>query len=406
MSFIPRFPAAVSLVLAGCLAAGSRVPADEFRYVEPARGFVSVDQLTFAPEAVLGGLEYLPDGRLVSYDTLSGEIRVEGSSKPLASFASKPFGSFIVLAPGAESVYFGESSNGEIYRVPLDGAAPVLADRISFNFDLAFDPSGRGFVSAPGLAGGNSIRLLDGDPAVESREVVVRLPGYSGPVAVDAAGDLYYGTSDGASLEGQKVFRYRRDLVDLALAGQPLEPGDEELVFDELPGIYSMKLLSGMLLFTDLGFSAGVGAFHAAQLGETAPLETLATFHAPSGLCSPSFLAVRPGEAAFEPGSGLAGGSVAIAYSDFTTVSRVAVIRPELHFVRGRVNSDAVVDLSDAISILTYLFSGGAAPEVPEAADINGDGILDLSDAVYLLDFLFRGGPAIPAPFPEPGPAP
>jgi len=33
--------------------------------------------------------------------------------------------------------------------------------------------------------------------------------------------------------------------------------------------------------------------------------------------------------------------------------------------------------------------------------DVNGDGIIDLSDVIYLLDYLFRGGRAPPAPFPE-----
>ncbi len=95
-----------------------------------------------------------------------------------------------------------------------------------------------------------------------------------------------------------------------------------------------------------------------------------------------------------------------MAYSDFASVSNVAEITPELWFVRGRVNDDARVDLADAITLLSFLFSGGSAPEPREAGDVNDDGSIDLSDAVYLLDFLFRGRAAPPAPFPEPGPEP
>jgi hypothetical protein len=72
-------------------------------------------------------------------------------------------------------------------------------------------------------------------------------------------------------------------------------------------------------------------------------------------------------------------------------------------FVRGRVNGDATIDLSDAVSILGYLFLGGVAPLCLDAADVNDSGILDLSDAVHLLNHLFSGGPAPPSPYPEAG---
>jgi hypothetical protein len=62
-------------------------------------------------------------------------------------------------------------------------------------------------------------------------------------------------------------------------------------------------------------------------------------------------------------------------------------------FRRGEANGDGNVDLSDAISVLGWLFLGAAAPPCPDSADANDDGGVDLSDAVYVLGWLFTGGP-------------
>jgi hypothetical protein len=95
-----------------------------------------------------------------------------------------------------------------------------------------------------------------------------------------------------------------------------------------------------------------------------------------------------------------------VAYSNYSTVLRIAGISPQLHFIRGEVNGDGIVDVSDPIVILGYLFLGEAPPEDIEAADANADDDVDLTDAVFILNFLFSGGPTIPPPYPERGPAP
>jgi hypothetical protein len=56
------------------------------------------------------------------------------------------------------------------------------------------------------------------------------------------------------------------------------------------------------------------------------------------------------------------------------------------------------VDVSDAVFTLLRLFSGGSAPECPDALDANDDGSVDLSDAVTTLGYLFAGAPALPSP--------
>ena len=118
------------------------------------------------------------------------------------------------------------------------------------------------------------------------------------------------------------------------------------------------------------------------------------------------FLSARPGRAGFEAGSGQDGGSLLASYGNYVDISGISLFTPELHFLRGDSNHDNEVDISDAVSIISYLFLDGGTLQPEQAADINADGALDLADAIYLLNFLYRGGPQPPAPFPQTGAAP
>lgn len=71
-------------------------------------------------------------------------------------------------------------------------------------------------------------------------------------------------------------------------------------------------------------------------------------------------------------------------------------------FIRGDANSSGLVDLSDALKILLYLF-GGVPITCEDAADADDSGLIDVTDALYVLGFLFQNGPAPPAPYPASG---
>ena len=73
-------------------------------------------------------------------------------------------------------------------------------------------------------------------------------------------------------------------------------------------------------------------------------------------------------------------------------------------FKRGDANASGGVDVSDAIFVLNYLFTSGAAPSCLNAADPNDDEQIDISDPLFLLFFLFAGGLAPPDPFNVCGP--
>jgi IPT/TIG domain-containing protein/FG-GAP repeat protein/dockerin type I repeat protein len=75
----------------------------------------------------------------------------------------------------------------------------------------------------------------------------------------------------------------------------------------------------------------------------------------------------------------------------------------EKRFLRGDANRDGAVDISDAVTIISFFFIGGETPACQDAVDVNDSGTIDLSDAIYLLGSLFLGQPAPLAPFPDAG---
>ncbi len=79
--------------------------------------------------------------------------------------------------------------------------------------------------------------------------------------------------------------------------------------------------------------------------------------------------------------------------------------RPGPRLVRGDVDFDGALSITDGIGILLHLFQG-LRIDCPEAARIEAaGGFLSITDAVYLLNYLFLGGPPPRAPFPECAPA-
>jgi len=72
---------------------------------------------------------------------------------------------------------------------------------------------------------------------------------------------------------------------------------------------------------------------------------------------------------------------------------------PEPVFVRGDADDNGIINLTDAIFNLNYLFIGGAEPTCQDSADADNNGSLQLTDGVFILMFLFNGG----APPPDPG---
>ena len=67
-------------------------------------------------------------------------------------------------------------------------------------------------------------------------------------------------------------------------------------------------------------------------------------------------------------------------------------------FVRGDANGDDKLDISDAVTVLGYLFIGRGAPDCSDAADANDDGFIDISDPIAILMSLFLSSGPLPPP--------
>ena len=74
-----------------------------------------------------------------------------------------------------------------------------------------------------------------------------------------------------------------------------------------------------------------------------------------------------------------------------------------LGFTRGDHDWSGKLDLTDAITLLSHLFLGGARPTCPDAADADDSGELDLADPIFILNFLFLAGSSLPVPSPGAG---
>lgn len=83
--------------------------------------------------------------------------------------------------------------------------------------------------------------------------------------------------------------------------------------------------------------------------------------------------------------------------SDYSSVHSFTVSEiPCCVGIRGNVDSDAgeLIDISDLVSLVDFMFNSGSAPICTDEANIDGDAgeLIDISDLVLLVDFMFNGG--------------
>lgn len=73
--------------------------------------------------------------------------------------------------------------------------------------------------------------------------------------------------------------------------------------------------------------------------------------------------------------------------------NRVAILLNQ-DYICGDADGNEIVNISDAVFLIDYVFGGGPAPNPLVAGDTNCDDIVNISDAVYLIAYIFGGGPA------------
>jgi hypothetical protein len=61
-------------------------------------------------------------------------------------------------------------------------------------------------------------------------------------------------------------------------------------------------------------------------------------------------------------------------------------------YICGDANRDFSVNVSDAVTIINYIFAGSEPPDPFMSGDTNCDEIVNVSDAVFIINFIFMGG--------------
>lgn len=107
------------------------------------------------------------------------------------------------------------------------------------------------------------------------------------------------------------------------------------------------------------------------------------------------FVTQAPGTREFQ----LSVGDGETVVSDTVTITVVGEPIPSVAFVRGDVNQDGWVHVSDGVTLLSFLF-GETALSCAASADVDDSGEVDIGDALSLFSYVFAGGVAPAAPFP------
>jgi hypothetical protein len=58
----------------------------------------------------------------------------------------------------------------------------------------------------------------------------------------------------------------------------------------------------------------------------------------------------------------------------------------------GDADSGGSVDIDDAVYLISYIFTGGSAPDPVENGDADCSGEIDIDDVVYLIAYIFASG--------------
>lgn len=82
---------------------------------------------------------------------------------------------------------------------------------------------------------------------------------------------------------------------------------------------------------------------------------------------------------------------VVAAGGHVTNLNQKAVLR---YYPAGDADANDIVNISDVVYLIAYIFSGGPSPSPEAAGDADCSGIVNISDVVYLIAYIFNGSPA------------
>ncbi len=211
--------------------------------------------------AFLGGFDVLHNGNFVINDGNSlREITQSGANvQTLYTYSSPVFGSFVRYNDGL--VYFADTSFGTIRTVDAAGGPANDIAQLDWNYDIDF------YADNAFIVAGNTVYALD---ASNNTAPVATAAGYSGPVALDATGNLYYCPSNYPF--ATNIYVWGSTKVQSAIGGDVLGIADADaaIAVNGAAGLAFDNL--GRLLFSD-----NSGGQAKLQRWDGVSIETLAT---------------------------------------------------------------------------------------------------------------------------------
>ncbi len=317
--------------LAGIVAALSVALAQSKGVASVPRGYAA-SQTDLTISVWFGGFDYLPDGRLILSD--SEEVFIlegDGTRTVVASFeAAGLYGSFVKVGPDGSAVYVGESSLGTISRFSPDPATvqsigpeteSVVAE-IAMNYELAFDPQGRAFVSAAipeSDPAKNCLLLLDTESG--QADVIAEALGWSGPLVFDKKGNLYYCTSTSYPPQPvESVIFFTADQVNGAVGEGNLADADAQTYVSGIYGFSGMVFDDDGDLFGTTTSGTMVEIFEEGGNVTSRPFATVSP-----GVIGCTVVRFRKGLREFEPYH-QGGGTLTYLESDFWSVYRLVQV--------------------------------------------------------------------------------
>jgi hypothetical protein len=279
------------------------------------------------------------DAGRIYFDGFNLTLDGNGSMSPvsLLTFSSYTFGSFTTPI-GATEVLFGESSNGGIWSVPLNGSPPQLIATVPYNYDVVMLDDDRALISAKtgGFAApDNDVMFVD--LVTGQTQLLAQFPGASGPLAVDMHGDVYYATASAifpAPAGTTSILRITSTDIDNAIAtNNVLGVANTQVVIAGLDAAGDLAFDDdGDLFFVDW-FNNQIGEINDAD-GNSATLAPNLIDYAGSGLYGSSlqFNRTTAGPQVFEPFQPIAG-QLLVHETDYVTISQIRTVstrRPTL----------------------------------------------------------------------------
>lgn len=343
----------------------------------PSPGWQRTSTPAVGPGVFVAGMDYLGNGNLAVFDGGSIVEIDPATGNTISTLFTPPtfvFGSFVKTSPSGTFLLFGESSNNQVWKIPVDGSTPSVVATINFVFDATFQDDRYAFVSAAPVFGQNQILRLD--LATGATDVIADFVGASGVLATDPAGTLFYGEASAqfpAPPPQQDILRFDAAQVAWAIGANVLSESDatpiasgytyiNDLVVDAQGDVIAVYSPLGFPSPTFLREFKNDGTPKGA-IGESLP----ADFAGPL-----AYRAGAPGAGAtFGPYQSLGGGELAVITTDFFSYTDLDVYTPKRATLATSPSNpipqgNFTFSLSDGPLNGLALFLVGTAPAAPE----------------------------------------